>query len=142
MNLFPVDTLKQVCLDEHVEYTFKEFRFNRATESLKAFVDLCFLENGKRAKNRIVWITDNAFVRLGSAFELPGGYRDQQFSLTLSATDDVSRSYVHNLNIYSSTTEEAIAALDLLVGLQDSYFKRIQLLYIVRGTICLLRGLT
>jgi hypothetical protein len=34
-----------------------------------------------------------------------------------------------DLNIHSSTTEEVIAALDLLVGLQDSYFERITIEY-------------
>jgi hypothetical protein len=34
-----------------------------------------------------------------------------------------------DLNIHSSTTEEVIAALDLLLGLQDSYFERITIEY-------------
>jgi hypothetical protein len=139
--LLPVDTLKKLCLEEFGEYKIQEFRLHGGTESLKDCVDLCFLENGKYDNNRIVWITDNSFIRLGSDFGLPGGYRDQRFSLALwaTATADVVCSYDHELNIHSSTTEEAIDALDLLVGLQDSYFKTIELEYDA-DRICPLRG--
>jgi hypothetical protein len=127
--LSSVDTLKQLCLDQFGACTFKEFRWQGGTESLKAFVDFCFLEDMKYGKNRIVWLTENAFVRLGSDFGLPSGcYRDQRFDLLLWATDD-GGSPDHELSIYSSTIEELIAALDLLVGLQDSYYKRIELQY-------------
>jgi hypothetical protein len=126
--LLPVEELKQLRLDERVEYTFKEFRLQGKVESLKDFVDLCFLKNGKRENNRIVWITENAFVRLGFDFELPGDYRSESFRLAL-ARDGSLNQY---LCIHFSTTEEAIAALDLLVGLQDSYFKKIQLQYFDR----------
>jgi hypothetical protein len=52
--LLPAEKLKQLCLDEHVEYTFTEFRLKGGAESLKDFVDICFLENGKYDKNCIV----------------------------------------------------------------------------------------
>jgi hypothetical protein len=142
MNLLPVDTLKKLCLEEFGEYKIQEFRLHGGTESLKDCVDFCFLENGKYDNNRIVWITENAFLRLGSDFGLPGGYRDRQFSLKLWATaTDALYSYDQNLRIHSSTTEEAIAALGLLVGLQDSYFKSIKLEYYGGiGRICPLWG--
>jgi hypothetical protein len=80
---------------------------------------------------------------LGFDFELPGDYRSESFRLAL-ARDGSLNQY---LCIHSSTTEEAIAALDLLVGLQDSYFKKIQLQYFDRENdsngqrlICPLRG--
>jgi hypothetical protein len=121
--LLPADTLKQVFLEE--------FRLQGETDSLKAFVDLCFLENEEYIKNRIVWITENAFVRIGSDFGLPCCYRERQFRLNLSTTADVHSSD-HDISIHSSTTKEAIAALDLLVGLQDSHFKWIELQYFDR----------
>jgi hypothetical protein len=138
--LLPVEKLKQLCLDESFEYTVKEFRWQGGTESLKAFVDLCFLENGKHDKACIVWITENAFVRFGSISDLPSCcYRDRRFYLKLSTSGSLPD---HHLSIHSSTTEEAIAALDLLVGLQDSYFKRIQLNYFNREIrpVCPLSG--
>jgi hypothetical protein len=124
--LLPVEKLKQSSLDQFNDYMFKEFRWRGETESLKAFVDFCFLKNGEYDKNRIVWMTENTFVRLGFDFELPDDYRDRQFGLTLRTSDYSSD---HELSIHSSTTGEAIAALDLLVGLQDSYFERIELQY-------------
>jgi hypothetical protein len=123
--LVPVAKLKNLFLDKHNEYKIQEFSLRGGTESLKAFVDFCFLEDRKYDMNRIVWLTENAFVRLGSDFDLPSGcYRDQRFGLGLSTSDS---SPDHDLRIHSSTTEEAIAALDLLAGLQDSYYKKIEL---------------
>jgi hypothetical protein len=119
--LVPVEKLKKLWLVPFNEYKIKEFRLQGGTETLKDFVDLCFLE--KRDKNRIVWITENAFVRLGGIDCLPEGYRNW-FGLQLSTNDYVPD---HDLSIHSSTIEEAIAALDLLVGLNDSYFKTIEL---------------
>jgi hypothetical protein len=64
--------------------------------------------------------------------------------LELSAT--AGSFHNHTLRIHSSTTEQAIAALDLLVGLQDSYFKKMGLRYFVAGSneqrppTCPLRG--
>jgi hypothetical protein len=123
--LLHVEELKQPCLDEHVEYTFKEFRLQGGTESLKAFVDFCFLEDGKYDRHRIVWIAENVFVRLGGYIALPRVYyRNRRFGFRLSTSDS---SPDHDLSIHSSTTEEAIAALDLLAGLQDYYFKKMEL---------------
>jgi hypothetical protein len=129
-SLLPVEKLKKLCLKRFNKYGIKEFRFNGEAESLKDFLSLCFFENGKYVNNRIVWITENAFVRLDHSFILPEVYRDRQLSLKLFATanDNVDSSPDHELNIHSTTTEEAIAALDLLAGLQDSYFKMIFLL--------------
>jgi hypothetical protein len=142
--LLPVEELQKLCLKQFKIYTFKEFRLNGRTESLQAFVDLCFLENGKYDKNRVVWITEKAFVRLGF-HDLPRGYYGR-FGLKLWATDDDICSPDLELSIHSSTTEEAIAALDLLVGLQDSYFKKMELRYCDatgrsgQRPICPLRG--
>jgi hypothetical protein len=132
--LLPVDTLKQLCLEQFNQYTFKEFRLEGGTDSLKDCVDLCFLENGKYDANRIVWITENTFVRLSEHhFVLPEVYRNRWFRLKL-------RKAYQDLYTHSSTTEEAIAGLDLLVGLQDSYFKTIELECYDAGGICQLRG--
>jgi hypothetical protein len=124
MALLSVDTLKQLCLKEN-KYTFKEFRVLWRAESLKDFVDLCFLdENGEYDKKRIAWVTENAFVPSRYDFDLPSGcHHYRQFDLKFWATDDDVCSHEQYLHIYSSTTEEAIAALDLLAGLRDSYFK-------------------
>jgi hypothetical protein len=146
--LLPVEKLKQLCIDEHVEYTtFKEFRLKGRAESLKDFLDFCFLEYGEYDKNRIVWITENAFVRLTLDVHLPGDYHDQRFGLTLSTSDGYDYSHDHYLYIHSSTLEGAIAASDFIVGLQDSHFKRIALQYSDRDydsnrqpPICPLRG--
>jgi hypothetical protein len=146
--LLHVEKLKELCLDQFGEYKIQEFRLKGGTESLKAFVDFCFLEeNGKCDKNRIVWITENAFVRLRYGIVLPssGCCRGRRFGLTLWATAD-DHPPDHDLEIHASTTEEAIAALDLLAGLQDSYFKRIKLHYCDRDydisgrPVCPLRG--
>jgi hypothetical protein len=135
--LLPVDKLKKLSLEKFYEYQIQEFRLQGGTESLHAFLDLCFLENGRYDKNRIVWITENAYVRLGCAYGLTP---DQRFSLSLWAPDDTIH-LNHTLNIYASTMEEAIAALNLLAGLQDSHFKRIELdYYDPRDRICSLSG--
>jgi hypothetical protein len=143
--LLPVDELEQLCLDEHVEYTFKEFRWKGRTESLKDFVDLCFLENGKYDKNRIVWISENVFVRLEEGFGLPQNYRGRRFGLKLWASGSLSNhDHILSIHSHSSTTEEAFAALDLLAGLQDYYFKKIELQYnggiFGQRPVCPLRG--
>jgi hypothetical protein len=128
--LLSVEELKKLCLEQFKKYKIQELRLKGGTESLKDFVDLCFLENGKYDRYLIVWITDNAFVRLGLHCDLPTPYRDRRFSLKLWATDD-NINPDHELSIHSSTTEEAIAALDFLAGLQDSYFKKMELRYCV-----------
>jgi hypothetical protein len=142
--LLPVEKLKVLCLEKFNEYKIQEFRLQGETESLRTFVDFCFLENGKYDTTRIVWITENAFVRLRKGLYSPFGcYRNRHFSLKLWATAD-GRFHDHKLYIHSSTTEEAIAALDLLAGLQDSYFKKMELEYndgnYEELPICPLRG--
>jgi hypothetical protein len=140
--LLPVEKLKHLYLMQSQEFNIKEFRLNGRAESLKAFVDLFLLKNGKFDNNRIVWITEDTFVRLSDhRYDLPGVYRDRNFSITLSAPESSESRYNHNLNIHSSTTEEVIAAFDLLAGLQDSYFKRIELRRYYGDTIsCPLSG--
>jgi hypothetical protein len=138
--LLPVDKLKQLCHEQN-KHRIQEFRLKGMAESLKDFLDVCFLENGEYVKNRIVWISENSFVRLGDGFVLPRDYHYRRFGLRLWATDDGVYSYDHDLRIHSSTVEEAIAALDLLAGLQDTYFKGIKLEYYGgRNRICPLRG--
>jgi hypothetical protein len=61
-TLLPVEKLKQLCLEQFKKYTFTEFRLQGGTDSLKALVDRCFLENGEYVKKRIVWIAENVFV--------------------------------------------------------------------------------
>jgi hypothetical protein len=142
--LLPVEELKQLSLQQFNEYQIQEFRLQGRAESLKDFLDFCFLENGKYNKSRVVWITEHSFVQLevvqlGGYIALPGDYRDRRFGLRLSTSDVFSHD--HELNIHSSTTEGAIAALDLLAGLQDSYFKKIELQYNGGGNrICPLSG--
>jgi hypothetical protein len=141
--LLPVEKLKQLCLDQRVDYTFKEFRLQGETESLKDFVDMFLLENRRCNTECIVWITENSFARLGSGTDLPSEcYRDQRFSLKLSTSDVFS--YNPELSIHSSSTEEAIAAPDLLAGLHDSYFEKMELQYNSgrngQRPVCPLRG--
>jgi hypothetical protein len=67
--LLLVVEMNNLCIDQFNEYTINEFRLQGGTGSLKDCVDLCFLEeNGEYDKHRIVWITENVFVRLGMAF--------------------------------------------------------------------------
>jgi hypothetical protein len=102
-TLLPVDKLKQPSLEK---FALQEFRLEGETDSLKDFVNLCFLEDGKCDKNRVVWIAENVVVRLGSKIDLPRVYRGRQFSLKLSATAaDHVYSYDHDLSIDSSTSK-------------------------------------
>jgi hypothetical protein len=120
--LSPAEKLKELCLEEFNEYTLKEYRLQEEPESLKAFVDLFFLENGEEEKDCIIWLTDDAFVRL-SDFRLPGVYRDERIRLRLYRSNP--RDPTHYLDIHSSTLEEAVSGLDLLAGLQDTHFQAI-----------------
>jgi hypothetical protein len=126
--LLPVEKLKQPSLEQFRRYTVKEFRLKGSVLSLKDFVDFSFLEkNGKYDMNRIVCITENSFVELHGPCLLPYGcYRCRLFGLKLGATADVSW-HDHSLGIHASSTEDAFAALELLAGLQDSYFTRMEL---------------
>jgi hypothetical protein len=80
---------------------------------------------------------------LGYGVEIPSGGHYVRFGLMLSTTGDgmFSLAHDHDLSIHSSKTEDAIAALDLLAGLQDSYFIGIKLEYFGdRNGICPLSG--
>jgi hypothetical protein len=85
---------------------------------LKAFVDFFLLGNGQYDNNRLLWITDHAFVcssRYGLLpEELPGTYRYAHLELQLARGI--------TLLICSSTLQEAMPALDLLFGLRDHHF--------------------
>jgi hypothetical protein len=136
--LSPVEKLKERCLEEFNEYSLKEYRLQEEPESLKAFIDLFFLENGEKEKDCIIWLTEHAFVRL-SVCRLPGVYRDRQTRLELSRSNlRTPRSHTHYLGIHSSTLEEAVSGLDLLAGLQDTYFTGMRLSTFVPGEYGLL----
>jgi hypothetical protein len=128
--LTPTDTstLKQLWLQESTtEFTFNEYHLNRIPESLKTFVDLFLLENEryKHDKDRFIWTSNNSFVRVGSNRhdDLPGVYRNNRFALRLTSGDDLS------LYIHSTTLEDAMACLELLVGLHDDHFEQMELAY-------------
>jgi hypothetical protein len=53
--LSPGEKLKERCLEEFNEYSLKEYRLQEEPESLKAFVDLFFLENGEEEKNHLAY---------------------------------------------------------------------------------------
>jgi hypothetical protein len=55
--LSPGENIKERCLEEFNEYSLKEYRLQEEPESLKAFVDLFFLENGEEEENGIIWLT-------------------------------------------------------------------------------------
>jgi hypothetical protein len=126
--LSPVEKLKERCLQEFNDYTLKEYRLKKETESLKAFVDLFLLANGKTEENCIIWITEDSFVLLGNSSDssLPAVYRDRQLGLCLSHSNLLGEPLQY-LHIHSSTLEEAIPGLDLLAGLKDTHFKGMRL---------------
>jgi hypothetical protein len=124
----------------------KEYRLKKETDSLKAVVDLFFLENGEEEKNCIIWLTEHAFVRLGSSSASSLPYfrlhsSDERISLRLSRGMSNPN---HYLEIHAPTLEEEISCLDLLAGLQDTYFKGMRLSTYVPGEygllICPLTG--
>jgi hypothetical protein len=128
--LTPVETLKEICLDEHHEYSWNEFRLNKQPETLKDFVDLSSKEDGEIDKNRIIWVREGAFVCLGDMWGLPQAYQNSRFELSLKSLPQ-NHTLDITLDIQSSTLEEAIACLDFLVGLQDTYYEWMQLRYSV-----------
>jgi hypothetical protein len=139
--LEPVDTLKQLWLQENTKeeldeqlFPWKEYRLNgRPPQSLKEFLDLFLLENGKHDSNRAIWIPESdAFVCIykgGRAKErlLPGAYREGVLDLALS-----SKSY-DKLSVFSSATEHAMSCLEFIFGLHDSHFQKLELPYTVPG---------
>jgi hypothetical protein len=121
--LSPVDRLKDLCREEHNEYPHNEFCLKKQPDSLKAFVDLSLKKNGRRS-DRILWVRDGAFVRMGGVEGLPKVYRQWRLKLMLKDSRDYKHLYIH-----SSTLEEAISCLDFLLGLQDDRYKEIRLDY-------------
>jgi hypothetical protein len=132
----PVETLKELCLEEFGEYRLNEYRLQETTESLKAFVDLVVVKDAaahyQYYEHRIIWITDSSFVCMineGSGHMLPDIYRrGRWFLLRLLESD--SGNHI-GLSIHSSTVEEAISCLDVLVGIHDPHFQSMWISYYV-----------
>jgi hypothetical protein len=132
-HLTPADTLRQQCRQEESEsdFAFVEYRLKQEgqPESLMAFVDFFFLENDTYNEDRIIWITENSFVRLTGGrwrnFRLPGTNHRLCFHLCLKRDSQ----HDHNVWIYSTTREEAISCLDFLLGLNDDYFNTMEIRY-------------
>jgi hypothetical protein len=116
---------------EQPAYPFEgnEFRLNgREPASLKAFEDLYLKGDSKSYHhNRIIWVREGVFVRLGVGSGLPRPYRQWRFVLHLINSDEDSQN--QSLRIHSSTLEEALSGLDFLFGLQDDHYKEIRLDY-------------
>jgi hypothetical protein len=132
--LLPVDTLKKLCLEEYGDYTWSESRLQRETESLKAVIDPFLSENNNDEQDEtcILWVTKGSFVRAGfSSAQLPAIYREW-FCLWLESSDSCHLRG-HRLFIHSATLEEAINCLDVLVGLHDSYFQKMEIAHNVPG---------
>jgi hypothetical protein len=130
-----VDTLKRLLnreknREEKLEELFqwKEYRLHGKPKSLKEFLDLFLLENGKYDENLAIWIPDrDAFVcikRVQRAF-LPRAYREGEFKVTLSSDNHRYQS----LSVFSSTVEQAMSCLEFLFGLHDSHFEGLDLSY-------------
>jgi hypothetical protein len=128
--LIPTDssTFKQLWLREsRTEFPFHEFRLNGIPESLKAFADQFLKEDGTYDDDRLIWTSENSFVRVGEDWNrrhLPGVYGKCRFALRLTSDS-------HNLplSIHSTTLENAMSCLELLVGLHDDHFEQMKLCY-------------
>jgi hypothetical protein len=69
--LLHVNTLEQLCLQEFNEYAFKRFRQKGKTESLKAFLDIFFLdENDDKDCDSLDTLDSSLPVGLVSLIEL------------------------------------------------------------------------
>jgi hypothetical protein len=123
----PTDTLKEQWIRENAtEFQFNEDRLNGQPECLKTFVDQ-FLRRMEDTYygNRLIWTLKKSFVRVGFLLhELPGAYQNYLFELLLR-----SDSHEHSLFIHSSTLYEAMSCLDLLVGLHDDHFEKMELFH-------------
>jgi hypothetical protein len=116
-------TVKQLWLQEKtIKCPFNEYRLNGIPESLKAFVDPFWLADTFSYEiNPLIWTSENCFVRVSRVgnnygrHELPGVYRKPRFDLILSGGSHASV----QLRIHSSTLDEAMSCLDLLVGIHD-----------------------
>jgi hypothetical protein len=120
-------TFKEIWLhDNATEFTFNEYRLNGIPESLEAFVDQFLKENGGYDKVRLIWTSENSFVCVGvdrlDLDGLPLVYQKHGFLLELT-----SGSKSIPLHIYSRTREDAMSSLDLLVGLHDDHFEKLEL---------------
>jgi hypothetical protein len=87
-------------------------------------------ENSEGILNRAaiwIWITANSYVRLDKEDDdcTVEDRHEKQFWLYLRDTDQ----HEHFLSIHASTPEESIICLDYLVGLQDTHFEMMALLY-------------
>jgi hypothetical protein len=85
-------------------------------------------ENGEGILNRAaiwIWITANSYVRLDEYYDTLEDRHEQQFSLSLKDTDKRE----HCLSIHASTLEESIVCLDYLVGLKDTHFEEMCLIF-------------
>jgi hypothetical protein len=117
-----IDTLKELWLREKtIECPFLEYRLKGLPESLKAFVDLFLKENGRCYDyNRLIWTSKKSFVRVGYGWrhDFPGAYRNHGFKVRLERDSRHLALFIH-----SSTREDAMSCLDLLVGLHDDHFR-------------------
>jgi hypothetical protein len=126
--LKPTDTstLKQLCLQENAtEFVpFNEYQLNGKPESLKAFVDQFLKKDGTYDGDRLIWTSKNSCVRARFfRHKLPGVYQNHRFYLELK-----SGSRYPYLFIHSSSLEDAMSCLDLLVGLHDDHYEEIGLI--------------
>jgi hypothetical protein len=127
--LTDTSTLKQLWLQEtSTTFSFNEYRLNGIPESLKTFINQFLLEDGGYNYSHLIWTSKNSCVRVGYdvRHEFPGVYRDYQFGLRLTRSD----SRYPSLYIHSTTLEDAIACLELLVGLHDDHFEQMVLYYL------------
>jgi hypothetical protein len=136
LSLFPVDNLKRLCRRKRIPYRWNEYRLKGEVETLKEFVDLFWMEYARNRKDRLIWTSENSFVRVGDRFfphhEVPGVYRNYRLQLK-SSTHNLDlfsmEHYTTNLwlSIHSTTIEDAMSCLELLVGLHDDYFEEMEI---------------
>jgi hypothetical protein len=136
--LEPVETLKELCREELTEealeerFPWKEYRLHGKPQSLKEFLDLFLLENGRYDTNRAIWIPEsNAFVCIDQwkvrllEERLPEAFREGELVVELLS----DYNWGEKLSILASTVEQAIPYLDFLFGLHDSHFSGLELSY-------------
>jgi hypothetical protein len=106
--------LQQLCRDHETEEGVNYNRYERLDnplETLKDFVDLL------RSADAI-WIAHSgAFVSFAYQ-DLPGSYQDFRFVVSLKGKNKENE----EIRIYASTTQHAIACLEFLVRLPDSWY--------------------
>jgi hypothetical protein len=110
--------LQQLCRDHDTEEGVNCSRYEKLDnplKTLKDFVDLLRSED-------FIWMADHgAFVSFADQVlpEVRELYQEFRFRLTLSRNDDDERVPIA---FFASTTENAIACLEFLVGLPDSWY--------------------